>query len=60
MPIKCTNCEICGRQVSADLMCTIVVEEERIEKVCLCVCNDCKIKFVESIDKSGSYQKSPC
>lgn len=51
MSFKCANCELCGRQVEADLMCTIVVEEEKLEKACWCVCKECKQKFEERIDR---------
>lgn len=51
MSIKCSNCDICKKQVPAELMCTLTVDEERFEKVCLCVCKDCKTKFLESIEQ---------
>lgn len=49
---KCASCELCGRNVDAELMCTLTLTEENKEdKACWCVCADCKEKFLENIDR---------
>ena len=56
MPFKCANCELCGREVEANLMCTIVMEDDKREKACWCVCEDCRKKFEENIDQPYKEQ----
>lgn len=47
---KCANCEFCGREVEAHLMCTIILtDENKEEKACWCVCKDCEQNFRENI-----------
>ncbi|GAV21956.1 hypothetical protein [Carboxydothermus pertinax] len=48
--IKCSNCELCGREVPADLMCTLVLNDEnKVEKACWCICPECREKFEKNI-----------
>lgn len=47
---KCANCELCGKEVTADLVCTIILNDEnKEEKACWCVCKDCMKNFQENI-----------
>ncbi len=49
---KCTNCELCGREIEAKLMCSLILnDEDKKEKACWCVCKDCAGKFNEDIKK---------
>lgn len=52
MDFKCSNCELCGRHVEAKLMCTVILNENnKKEKACWCICNDCMENFNENIKK---------
>lgn len=43
---KCANCEFCGKEVDADLMCTLTLtDDKKVEKACWCICKDCEEKF---------------
>ncbi len=47
---KCANCELCGREVEAELTCTIILnDEKKQEKACWCVCKECMDNFNENI-----------
>jgi len=47
---KCANCELCGKEMDADLTCSIILNDEnKKEKACWCVCKDCMAKFNENI-----------
>lgn len=47
---KCSSCEFCGREVSAKLMCSVILnDEDKKEKACWCVCKDCMGNFKENI-----------
>lgn len=49
----CSSCDICGKEKSADLMCTFIVSPQaptEPEKVCWCVCSDC-VPVLEHIDE---------
>lgn len=46
----CTSCELCGKEVDAKLMCSIILtDEDKKEKACWCVCKDCQKNFKENI-----------
>jgi ribosome-binding protein aMBF1 (putative translation factor) len=43
---KCTNCEFCGKEVPAELMCTLILnDEQKVEQACWCICKDCEENF---------------
>ncbi len=47
---KCANCEFCGREVPADLSCTLILNDaEQVEKACWCICPDCRKSFEEKV-----------
>ncbi|MFZ5639409.1 MAG: hypothetical protein ACOY4Q_01820 [Bacillota bacterium] len=47
---KCANCELCGKEVPADLTCTMILNDEnKTEKACWCICKDCMQKFQDNI-----------
>lgn len=49
---KCTNCELCGREADAELMCSIILNDEKEkEKACWCICQECMNNFNENIKK---------
>jgi hypothetical protein len=43
---KCTNCEFCGKEVEAELMCSLTLsDEKKVEQACWCICKDCEENF---------------
>ncbi|MDA8210263.1 MAG: hypothetical protein M0021_00040 [Clostridia bacterium] len=50
--MKCTGCQLCGKQGEADLLCTWVLEEEnKVDRACWCVCPECHQDFHDKIHK---------
>lgn len=51
--IKCSQCDVCGKQVEAEFMCTFVLNEDHNkETACWCVCQDCKPVIVEKVHEA--------
>ncbi len=47
---KCASCELCGKELEANLTCSIILNDEhKTEEACWCVCKDCMKNFKENI-----------
>lgn len=53
--VKCDTCNLCGKALESQLMCTLSISDEnQLEKACWCVCSECKDSFIRNID--NAYQ----
>ncbi|WP_200806925.1 hypothetical protein [Carboxydocella sp. ULO1] len=38
----CKNCQLCGREGQADLVCSWILADGEVTEACWCVCKDCR------------------
>lgn len=48
---SCVRCDMCGKEASAELSCTLAPGgvDGKVEKACWCVCPECKEKFDQDV-----------